>query len=955
MAALTPDLTTATPRLQYFHIAGPGTREYLSEDLQQFIAATGSYFELRNKFRQTVVAPTRNVTTDKAQRLQIRFYPTQTDDTTNAYRVRFSINVGDSWVLDMGATYFDIKGVLDRGPSFKPYGGTAYNPLAPRESTFPNWREVTPSTGGAANNYITAQLSNVYANKTGQEPAKTGAQLQAFSATVPNPNAGPTLTNTGVNNAANKNEIGFTGKIAKVTGTGLTYGAYVPPVNNQGGQAVTQTGYFLMDSTGANYEGAVSVEDYSTTIVYPDSIYLPPSNDENTLFNAGVNKGMRPNYIGFRDNFINLLYHDSGVCSGTLNSERSGMNVVVELQDRNTELSYQYMLADMMSRHHYFALWNQAVDSYDPDVRVFSNDGYEEGVPTYAFSPDGGVSQYPSMPSLSALTLYSANTAATPPQKQTQVNNATLSLGAGSTAATEINLGAAMRRNFIMTNIAEYLPDKYKFNIAGFDPSTNPVPATSYVYMNQRIPLVNVVDLFTNIGGRWSVDQMDNVNPFNHHRNWGLKYRSQLLGNSRYCQFHIQVPQKFFAIKNLLLLSGTYTYEWVLRKDPNMILQSSLGNDLRLDGASVAFTEVNLMCNFMPMDHNTSNQLELMMRNATNDQTFADYLGAKNALYAVPANATALTINIPARTWEGMRGWSFTRLKASETPQQGAQYDTNFQYSGSIPYLDGTFYLNHTFRNMSVLFDTSINWPGNDRLLTPNVFEIKRSPDVDPEGYAMSQSTITKDWYLIQMATNYNYVYNGYRFWPDRHYFHYDFLRNLDVMNIQGPNFATTGTNQLYNLVSLTPDTADTEADQTSQDSVRNNSGFVAPRAQPAWNARQGQPWPANWPYPLIGQNSIAPTSILMYRKFLCDNYLWTVPFSSDFMYMGELTDLGQNPMYTNNSHSMVINFELDPMDENTYVYMLYGVFDTVRVNQPERNVLSMAYFRTPFATGNAV
>ena len=72
-------------------------------------------------------------------------------------------------------------------------------------------------------------------------------------------------------------------------------------------------------------------------------------------------------------------------------------------------------------------------------------------------------------------------------------------------------------------------------------------------------------------------------------------------------------------------------------------------------------------------------------------------------------------------------------------------------------------------------------------------------------------------------------------------------------------------------------------------------------------------------------------------------------------MYMGELTDLGQNPMYTNNSHSMVINFELDPMDENTYVYMLYGVFDMVRVNQPERNVLAMAYFRTPFATGNAV
>lgn len=943
MAALTPDLTTATPRLQYFHIAGPGTREYLSEDLQQFIAATGSYFELRNKFRQTVVAPTRNVTTDKAQRLQIRFYPTQTDDTANGYRVRYSINVGDSWVLDMGATYFDIKGVLDRGPSFKPYGGTAYNPLAPKESVFSYW--VTQS----GTNYVTAQMPGMYVNETPTQPASTNTEIAEFGPSTPNPNAGPVIS--GVYYEVSNKKLGVMGKVAKVGSIPLAYGAYVKPVNAEGGQTLNPTSYYLMDANGANYQGAMSVEDYTQSLTYPDTVFLPASSSWNNI-NPGVRKGMRPNYIGFRDNFINLLYHDSGVCSGTLNSERSGMNVVVELQDRNTELSYQYMLADMMSRHHYFALWNQAVDSYDPDVRVFSNDGYEEGVPTYAFTPEGVGNQFNGIPaSFTGSTVYTVDQNAGNPQKGTDQNVA-LNLGIGSTPAAEINIAAALKRNFIMTNIAEYLPDRFKYNNSQYEADS--APPTSYLYMNNRIPLTNVVDLFTNIGGRWSVDQMDNVNPFNHHRNWGLKYRSQLLGNSRFCQFHIQVPQKYFAIRNLLLLPGTYTYEWVLRKDPNMILQSSLGNDLRLDGASIVYSEVNLMANFMPMDHNTSNQLELMLRNATNDQTFADYLGAKNALYSVPAGSTALTVNVPARTWEGMRGWSFTRLKASETPQQGAQYDASFQYSGSIPYLDGTFYLNHTFRNMSVLFDTSINWPGNDRLLTPNVFEIKRAPGLDPENYTMSQSTITKDWYLVQMATNYNYVYNGYRFWPDRHYFHYDFLRNFDPMSIQRPNF-TQG--NVFNLAIQTPDTGNTEntALEPSQDFVRNNSGFISQRAQPSWNARQGQAWPANWPYPLIGTSSLQMSQIVMSKKFLCDNYLWTIPFSSDFMYMGELTDLGQNPMYTNNSHSMVINFELDPMEENTYVYMLYGVFDTVRVNQPERNVLSMAYFRTPFATGNAV
>lgn len=934
MAALTPDLTTATPRLSYFHIAGPSTREYLSEDLQQFMSATSSYFDLRNKFRQTVAAPTRNVTTEKAQRLQIRYYPIQTDDTTNTHRVRFSINVGDSWVLDMGSTYFDIKGTLDRGPSFKPYSGTAYNPLAPKESVFNFWYTSTQNK-----NYIGAQLSSFYQGDGLTNEVASKAQLGSVSGTYPDPNEGFTISIPEmVISEADTKKINGIAKVAK-SQINLAHGAYVKPVSQTGAQSLNQTSYVISED-GANYRGIISVENLSESLTYPDSLYIPPTDTDR---NFGSTKGLRPNYIGFRDNFINLLYHDSGVCSGTLNSERSGMNVVVALQDRNTELSYQYMLADMMSRHHYFALWNQAVDQYDHDVRVFNNDGYEDVLSSYAFSPVSiGNQQGGTLYTKSKLYQTATNAISN------EVTDTTLALGLGNVPAYEINLGASMKRNFIMANIAEYLPDKYKFSI---DEAITPAEdePTSYTYMNRRVPLTNMVDLFTNIGARWSVDQMDNVNPFNHHRNWGLKYRSQLLGNSRYCNFHIQVPQKFFAIKNLLLMPGTYTYEWVLRKDPNMILQSSLGNDLRLDGASVVFNEVNLMASFMPMDHNTSNQLELMMRNATNDQTFMDYLGAKNALYSIPSGSTQVTINIPARTWEGMRGWSFTRVKTKETPQQGAQYDTSFKYSGSIPYLDGTFYLNHTFKNMSILFDTSINWPGNDRLMSPNMFEIKRSSQNDSEGFTMSQSDITKDWWLIQMATNYNYVYNGYRFWPDRHYFQYDFLRNFDPMCMQVPNFSAPSTSPLYNLVVEDPTTL------TNQEYVRNNSGFIAPRGEAFYNARQGHAWPANWPYPLIGASSIPASQITQKKKFLCDNYLWTIPFSSDFMYMGELTDLGQNPMYTNNSHSMVINFEVDPMDEDTYLYMLYGVFDAVRVNQPERNVLAMAYFRTPFATGNAV
>lgn len=124
-----------------------------------------------------------------------------------------------------------------------------------------------------------------------------------------------------------------------------------------------------------------------------------------------------------------------------------------------------------------------------------------------------------------------------------------------------------------------------------------------------------------------------------------------------------------------------------------MVLQSSLGNDLRTDGATISFTSINLYATFFPMAHNTASTLEAMLRNDTNDQSFNDYLSAANMLYPIPANATNIPISIPSRNWAAFRGWSFTRLKTKETPSLGSGFDPYFVYSGSIPYLDGTFTL----------------------------------------------------------------------------------------------------------------------------------------------------------------------------------------------------------------------------------------------------------------------
>lgn len=909
------DIQNSTPKLDIFHIAGQDASEYLSENLVDFITNTESYFPINKKFRETIVAPTKNVTTEQSQRLQVRIVPTLTQDLENSYTARFTIAVGDGRVLDMGSTYFDIRGQVDRGISFKPYSGTAYNPLAPRSAQYNNIRKV------GTNTVFTGQASNLYAIANSQNGAQAATTVaNAFTAISPNPNAG--FTDSTVDNTLQGGScraVILPDEFPETT----AYGAYAAATSADGAQLPTglsiEKNFADAGKTGSvTITAAIAGE--KLLVEYPDTRIV--AYDETVKL--ATRMGSRVNYIGFRDNFIGLMYYDNGAHSGSLATETGDINLVEQLQDRNTELSYQWYLADLASRHHYFTQWNQAVDDYDLNVRVLTNTGYEEGPPAEIF-PSVGMGNYPSSAlKVGKLVTNNGSTA-------TDRSNTVSIVGFGSVPAFECNIQAYLQRSWLYTNIAEYLPDNFKYSA----PRSNAADPTTYEYMNTRLPKINMVDLFTNIGARYSLGVMDNVNPFNHHKNRGLQYRSQILGNGRVADFHIQVPQKFFAIKNLLLCPGTYSYEWWFRKDPNIVLQSTLGNDLRKDGVKIRYTSINLYASFFPMDHATCSELILMLRNDQNDQTFMDYLGAKNNLYVVPPNAENLQIEIPSRAWTAFRGWSFNRIKASETPAVWSTYDVNFQYSGSIPYLDSTFYLSHTFESLAITFDSAIPWPGNDRLLMPNFFEIKRN--YDSEGYCTSQSNMTKDWYLIQMSANYNQGYHGYYFPADKVYRQYDFISNFDPMSIQVPS------NQI-NLL-------DSSFTGGRENIIYNNSGYIAPRDKTVALSNHGHPYPANWPIPLIGENVVAMRTM---RKFLCDKYLWTIPFSSNFMNMGELTDLGQSLLYTESAHSLQITFNLDPMPETTYVYMLYNVFDCVRVNQPNKNYVSAAYFRTPFATGTA-
>nr|WGN96567.1 hexon protein [Lemur mastadenovirus] len=910
------------PQWSYMHIAGQDASEYLSPGLVQFARATETYFNIGNKFRNPTVAPTHDVTTERSQRLQLRFVPVDKEDTQYTYKTRFQLAVGDNRVLDMGSTYFDIRGTLDRGPSFKPYSGTAYNCLAPKGACnnceIPNLTNTPQAFAQAPFVATIAQNNNDFGLQVGEN---NGQPVMADSTYQPEPQLG--VEGWSADTLATIQNSG--GRLLKTTTPrNPCYGSYAPPVNVNGGQGLQDATHNISIQFYAqgNAAGAPTVALYAEDVdlTAPDThLVLKTVPEELTVASSLSQQASpnRPNYIGFRDNFIGLMYYNSNGNLGVLAGQSSQLNAVVDLQDRNTELSYQLLLDSIHDRSRYFSMWNQAVDSYDHDVRIIENNGVEDEMPNYCFP-------------LSAVGPLSTD------YTQVRRNNGNWAEVAGSTQnritkgnlqAMEINLTANLWRGFLYSNVALYLPDQYKYTPANVTLSAN---TNTYNYINGRVPVNNLVDTFVNIGARWSYDVMDTVNPFNHHRNAGLRYRSQLLGNGRYCDFHIQVPQKFFAIKNLLLLPGTYTYEWSFRKDVNMILQSTLGNDLRVDGASINITSVNLYASFFPMAHNTASTLEAMLRNDTNDQGFIDYLSSASMLYPIPANATQLPISIPSRNWAAFRGWSFTRIKQSETPALGSPFDPYFTYSGSIPYLDSTFYLSHTFRRVAIQFDSSVSWPGNDRLLTPNEFEIKRA--VDGEGYTVAQSNMTKDWFLVQMLAHYNIGYQGFHLPESFRDRMYSFIRNFEPMCRQVVNTTSQANYQAVGIAHQ-----------------HNNSGFVGFNS--AASPREGHPYPANWPYPLTGETAAVTVT---QRKFLCDRTLWRIPFSSNFMSMGTLTDLGQNLLYANAAHALDMTFEVDPMDEPTLLYVLFEVFDVARIHQPHRGVIEVVYLRTPFSAGNA-
>ena len=53
-------------------------------------------------------------------------------------------------------------------------------------------------------------------------------------------------------------------------------------------------------------------------------------------------------------------------------------------------------------------------------------------------------------------------------------------------------------------------------------------------------------------------------------------------------------------------------------------------------------------------------------------------------------------------------------------------------------------------------------------------------------------------------------------------------------------------------------------------------------------------------------------------------------------------------------AHALDMTFEVDPMEEPTLLYVLFEVFDVVRIHQPHRGVIEAVYLRTPFSAGNA-
>ncbi|EFP2910354.1 hypothetical protein HP684_001934, partial [Campylobacter jejuni] len=148
------------------------------------------------------------------------------------------------------------------------------------------------------------------------------------------------------------------------------YGSFARPTNIKGGQAknrkVTPTeGDVEAEEPDIDmefFDGREAADAFSPEIVLytenvnletPDShvVYKPGTSDGNSHANLGQQAmPNRPNYIGFRDNFVGLMYYNSTGNMGVLAGQASQLNAVVDLQDRNTELSYQLLLDSLGDR-----------------------------------------------------------------------------------------------------------------------------------------------------------------------------------------------------------------------------------------------------------------------------------------------------------------------------------------------------------------------------------------------------------------------------------------------------------------------------------------------------------------------------------------------------------------------------------------------------------------------------
>ncbi|QLD28998.1 hexon, partial [Red-eared slider adenovirus 1] len=694
-----------TPRILEFHIAGPSASDYLTPELVSFSAHTESYFTIANKFRETVVAPS-GVTTVSAQRLTQKISPTLVEETNVAYKVKFDITVGDNRVLDFGSVVMDIKGTLDRGPSFKPYGGTAYNCLAPPMSCF-NYIQTQPN--GTEYYDLCASVKYLNQGNNGANALDVARQAavafrQNVSWTFPMPTAGTLLDPLNESPFSACRAVRVDTNQMHVPSDVCAHGAYLPAVNNDGAQAsggnaaVLCVGETITVNNQAAESPLASMMVDDTTVLGAGDVSYPDTNVVRvTSSDTTVRQPNRVNHIGFRDNFIGMLFYDSNSYSGHLSSLASNYNLVADLVDRDTELSYQYWVASVVDRSYHYDYSNQAIDTYDKQVRILTNEGYEDAPFVRTFL-DSGRGKKP----VNVHTINSGN--------WTQVQNTLGTLSTSEPYSMCFNLNANIWRNFLYSNICRYMPPELQLatdvvgNTLSF-PARPQANNNSYAYLNLCQPSQNAVDLFTDIGAKWSPDVMDTVNPFNHHRNTGLKHRSQLLGNARNVEFHIQVPQKFFAIRQLLLCPGRYNYEWYLRKDPNCVLQSTLGNDLRLDGASIHYNSVNLFLHYFPLDHAKASQLDLLLRQHNNNQTFADFLHAKVYYTNIPAGDGEVQVHLPTQSWGCFRGWSFNRIKSSEYVQQSNGQDPNLHYSGTLPQWDGTYYLNHTFKSVAINFE----------------------------------------------------------------------------------------------------------------------------------------------------------------------------------------------------------------------------------------------------------